>query len=240
LYRAWRFDIEGLGEKIIAELYDQGWVRRPADLFTLEERRQTINLESHDGWGPQSVANLFAAINARRTIALPRFLYALGIFQVGEVTTQKLAAVYPRLADWQHLMQRAAVRDVTLHQELCAIEGIGESMADDVIDFLAEDHNRMVINELTRYVTVVDYVAPLVVASPLLGKTVVFTGTLIHFSRAEAKASAERLGAKVASSVSAKTDFVVAGDDAGSKLKTATSLGVAVVDEETFRGWLNG
>lgn len=230
------FDIDGMGEKIVAEFYETGFLRTPADIFTLEVRNRAAlaKIENRDGWGAQSVKNLWAAIDARRVIALPRFLYALGIFQVGEATAQKLSTVYPTIELWLALMDRARAHDDMLPRELETIEGIGPSMAEDIVDFFKEPHNQTVITDLLAHITVEPYVPLATEQTDLTGKTVVFTGTLVRLTRAEAKARAERAGAKVGSSVSAKTDLVVAGADAGSKLARAAELGVRVISEDEF------
>lgn len=236
------FDIEGLGEKIIAEFWSEGLVKTPADIFTLAARDAAglTKIKNRPGWGEQSVANLFASIEARRHIALNRFLYALGIHQVGEVTAQKLASVYQKIEDWQNLMTRVQHDAEMVRADLVAIEGIGPSMAEDVVDFLAEPHNQSVIGDLLAQITVEPFVPVVVTAGALTGKTVVFTGTLVQLTRAEAKARAERAGAKVASSVSTKTDYVIAGDDAGSKLTKAREAGVAVISEQEFIDLIGG
>ena len=159
---------------------------------------------------------------------------------MGEATAQKLASVYPTVDHWIALMDRAHRADASLIPELIAIEGIGASMADDIVAFLAEPHNIDLIQSLLRYVTVMPYVAVRTVQTALSGKTIVFTGTLDTLSRPEGKAMAERAGAKVASSVSAKTDYVVAGADAGSKLKQAMEFGVAILNEEEFLRLVKG
>ncbi len=230
------FDIEGLGEKIVAEFFDAGLVKTPVDIFTLQARdEQSIEkIKNRPGWGDQSVANLWQAIHERRRIPLHRFIYAMGIFQIGEATAQKLSSIYPTMDHWITLINRARDNDPTLAPELILIEGIGESMADDIIAFLSEPHNQDLIHALLRHITVLPHVALQTTQTPLSGKTIVFTGTLPTLSRAEGKARAERAGAKVASSVSSKTDYVVAGDDAGSKLKNAQELGVAVISENEF------
>ncbi len=230
------FDIEGMGEKIVAEFFDAGLIATPADIFTLEERdKKTIpQIKDRPGWGDLSAKNLFRAIEARRRIPLPRFLYALGIFQVGEATAQKLASIYPTLEDWRGLTLRVRDEDPGVKQDLMSIEGIGPSMAEDIVDFLAEPHNVRVIDDLCVRIQVEPYVPLATTQTPLSGKTVVFTGTLLHMSRAEAKDRAERAGAKVGSSVSAQTDYVVAGADAGSKLKKAMELGVKIMSEDDF------
>ena len=230
------FDIEGLGEKIVAEFFEAGLIKTPVDIFTLEDRDKTSleKIKHRPGWGDLSVQNLWNAINERRTIPLHRFIYAMGIFQIGEATAQKLSSIYPTMDHWIALINRARDNDPTLVPELILTEGIGASMADDIIAFLSEPHNQDLIHALLRHITVLPHVALQTTQTPLSGKTIVFTGTLPTLSRAEGKARAERAGAKVASSVSSKTDYVVAGDDAGSKLKNAQELGVAVISENEF------
>ncbi len=244
------FDIEGMGAKIIEEFYEDGMIKTPADIFRLEEKdKGTLTpLRAREGWGDQSARNLFDSIQKRRTIAFDRFIYALGIRQIGEATAKILAANYEAFADWMHKMvQAAGERAVNpdehkkpenigpAYGELCSLEGVGMSMADDICGFFAEKHNLDVLNELQSVLTIQAYERPKAVDSPVAGKTVVFTGTLVTLTRAEAKANAERLGAKVAGSVSKKTDYVVAGEDAGSKLKAARELGVAILTEEEWK-----
>jgi len=228
------FDIEGLGEKHIQAFYDDGLIRSPPDIFTLEARHGAAIME-REGWGKQSATKLFRAIAARREIALDRFIYALGIRHVGETTAKVLARAYGTIEAFRSAMLAASkTKDSEAFQELDAIEGIGETVAQAIADFFAERHNIEVVDELLKEVGP----QPLEAAdtsSPVAGKTVVFTGTLERMTRSEAKAQAERLGAKVAGSVSKKTDYVVAGADSGSKLKKARELGVAVLSEE---GWL--
>ncbi len=229
------FDIEGLGAKIIEEFYEKGIIKSPADIFRLREMNDSgainLPLQQWEGWGEKSAVNLFAAIEARRAIALNRFIYALGIRQVGEATAKKLAGRYGSWPALRVAMQGAALKDSEIYQDLVAIEDIGPSMADDLIGFFAEDHNRTILDDLESVLNIEDYQAPAASNSSVSGKTVVFTGTLVTMSRAEAKAQAEGLGAKVAGSVSAKTDYVIAGEDAGSKLKKARELGVMVLSE---------
>ena len=313
------FDIEGLGEKQIEAFYEDGLIRQPADIFTLASRNAaaTDKLESRKGYGERSIGKLFAAIDARRSISLERFLFALGIRHVGETTSRDLARLYgdwqtlrsaieaaagdrPGLA-WRRMMalpgvgpktaetilahlagqrphgsdlfdaapsiaarlagvkglrasalaaleaafpdptglfelarQANAERQGESYRELATQSGVGEVVADALIAFLAEPHNRSALAGLLAHVTVEPYAAADVTASSVTGKTVVFTGTLTSLSRAEAKALAERLGAKVAGSVSKKTDYVIAGADAGSKLEKARELGVTVLTEEEW------
>ena len=219
------FDIEGLGEKQIEAFYRDGIIARPQDIFTLEARdaRSLKKLKDREGMGETSARNLFAAIAARRTIALNRFIFALGIRHVGETNAKILA---------RHFRAVEKLRDAT-EEELTAIEGIGPVVAGSITDFFAEEHNREVVDALLKDVTPE---APESVAtdSPVAGKTIVFTGALERMSRDEAKAMAESLGAKVSGSVSKKTDLVVAGPGAGSKLADARKHNVEVIDEDEW------
>jgi DNA ligase (NAD+) len=227
------FDIEGLGEKHIEAFWKEKLIETPADLFRLHRKEKDI--AAREGWGEKSAANLMAAIEARRTISLARFIYALGIPQVGQATARLLAKHYGTLKGWWKAMEAARDAESEAYRDLTAIEGVGPSLAADLIEFAAEKKNREALAELQKEVTVEDFVAPKVSAkSPLAGKTVVFTGTLASMSRSEAKARAEALGAKVAGSVSAKTDLVVVGADAGSKAKKARELGVKTIDEDEW------
>jgi DNA ligase (NAD+) len=227
------FDIEGLGEKHIEAFFDDKLIQSPEDIFTLEarDRKAAAKLEEREGWGPQSAGKLFAAIEARRKIALDRFIFALGIRHVGETTARLLARFYGTIANFRASMLEAAKgKDTDAYRELDAIEGIGEVVAEAIADFFAEPHNVHVVNELLKEVSPQPLEARKT-TSAVAGKTVVFTGTLEKLTRDEAKSQAERFGAKVAGSVSKKTDFVVAGADAGSKLAKARELGVKVIDE---------
>lgn len=236
------FDIEGLGEKIIIELWDAELVRRPGDIFRLYRANESLNppLQEWDGWGAKSVEKLFASIENRRTIALPRFIFALGIRQIGQATARKLAGAYGSLSAWRAAMIAARDHEGEAYADLLNIEDVGPSVADDLIGFFAEKHNLVVLDDLAAELTVEDFSAPVTTGSPVAGKTVVFTGTLTIMGRSEAKAKAEALGAKVAGSVSAKTDYVVAGEDAGSKLKKARELGVAVLSEDEWLALIAG
>ena len=230
------FDIEGLGSKIIEQFWEEKLIRSPADIFTLEERNQNslTPIRAKEGWGDLSEKNLFAAINSRRTIPLNRFIYALGIRQIGEATAKKLASVYGTLENLRTAMIAAQDENGEARADLLAIEDIGPSVADDLIGFFAEDHNLEQLDRLESLLTIEPYEAPKLGDSAVAGKTVVFTGTLTNLTRAEAKAGAERLGAKVAGSVSKKTDYVIAGEDAGSKLKKAQELGVTILTEDEW------
>ncbi|MDA0676184.1 MAG: NAD-dependent DNA ligase LigA [Proteobacteria bacterium] len=231
------FDIEGLGAKNIEEFWAEGMVRGPADLFRLKKHADKI--EQRDGWGEKSVQKLMAAIDQRRTIMLERFVYALGIRQVGQATARLLARHYGSLARLRHQMDAAADETSDAHSELVGINGIGPSVTTDLVAFFGEAHNRTVLDELTREIVVEDAPAIGETHSPVAGKTVVFTGTLETMSRAEAKARAETLGAKVAGSVSARTDYLVIGGDPGSKAKKAKELGVTVLDEAAWLALIN-
>ncbi len=230
------FDIEGLGAKIIEQFYEEGLIKSPADIFTLESRAADITppLKERQGWGELSVKNLFASINERRRIELNRFIYALGIRQVGEATAKRLAATYGDLESLTAAMKNARDHEGEAFAELLNIEDIGPAVADDLVGFFAEGHNQEVLEALARQLTIQPYERPNMDGSPIAGKTVVFTGTLEKTTRAEAKAKAESLGAKVAGSVSKKTDFVIAGEDAGSKLKKAKDLGIEVLSEDQW------
>ena len=236
------FDIEGLGARIIEELHQEGMLNEPADIFHLNQYRDT--LAARDGWGELSVNNLFSAIEQRRNIPLERLIYGLGIRQVGQATSLLLARHFGTLeqliATAQAANDTATNDDEALNetpneawQTLTGIDQIGDSVAHDIVQFLSDDHNQQAINRLLE---AIHPIPPEAVASdsPVAGKTVVFTGTLLQMSRAEAKAKAELLGAKVAGSVSAKTDYVVIGADAGSKARKAEALGVTILDEERW------
>jgi DNA ligase (NAD+) len=235
------FDIEGLGGKHVEAFYERKEIQSPADIFRLREtdEKGLVKLRNRDGWGAKSADNLFKAIDDRRTMTLPRFVFALGIRQVGQATARLLAEHYGSLAALRSAMEAAgdgdeAENEAFLH--LQNIDGIGPSVARDLVAFFQEPHNRAVLDDLAAQVTVEDFARPATGSdSPLAGKTVVFTGTLETLSRGEAKARAQALGAKVTGSVSAKTDFVVVGADAGSKEKKARELGLAILTEQDFR-----
>ena len=229
------FDIEGLGEKQIQAFFAKALIKEPGDIFTLEARDDTLDppLAAWEGWGETSARNLFAAINDRRRIALERFVYALGIRHVGQANARLLAKIYGSLEGLRSAMKNAQVPGSEANQELLAIDGIGPKLAETILDFFAEPHNLEVLDHLAGALTVEDFV-PAASTSPVAGKTVVFTGTLERMTRAEAKARAEALGAKVAGSVSAKTDYIVAGPGAGSKLAKARDLGVDMLSEDDW------
>jgi len=227
------FDIEGLGEKHITAFWQDGLIRQPGDIFRLDP----TTIMKREGWGELSARNLMAAIDERRRIGFDRFINALGIPQVGQATARLLARHYRSLANWRREMEAAQDPTNDARAGLIDIHGIGEEMAADIIGFFAEPHNQAVLDDLSREISVLDWEAPAQrAASPLAGKTIVFTGSLESMSRSEAKARAEALGANVTSSVSAKTDYVVAGTDPGSKATKAAALGVKLLDEA---GWLS-
>lgn len=224
-------DIEGLGEKTIAQFFALGWLESPADIYRLRRRRPEIL--ALEGWQDKSVDNLLAAIEAKRAPDAARLLFALGIRHVGEVTARDLMKHLHELPVLRALAERAHAGDAEAAGELTAIDGIGPSVVEALGDFFHEPHNVAVWEDLLNEVTPPRYEVK-TVASRVAGKTVVFTGKLETMSRDEAKAQAERLGAKAAGSVSAKTDLLVAGPGAGSKLKKAAELGIEVTDEA---GW---
>ncbi|MBX3596855.1 MAG: NAD-dependent DNA ligase LigA [Rhizobiaceae bacterium] len=240
------FDIEGLGEKQIEFFFNADdpslKVRSPADIFTLRKRQSQslVKLENIEGFGPTSVRKLFDAIDDRREIDFWRFLHGLGIRHVGETNSKRLA---------RHFINFQALREAGEQavppqgkgdtgnpswQELRSVSGIGDVVAEAVVEFFGEDHNRQVLDELLAEVTPRDEVRVDTSSSPVAGKTIVFTGGLERMSRDEAKAMAEKLGAKVSGSVSKKTDLVVAGPGAGSKLKLASELGIEVINEDQW------
>jgi DNA ligase (NAD+) len=228
------FDIEGLGEKQLSAFYEEGLIREPADIFRLGRNDAALaSLKERGGYGETSVANLVAAIDARRTISLERFINALGVRHVGEQTASILARSYGDAESFLAAMDKVAAGDAEAIADLDALEGIGEAVIRAVSAYFSEPHNRRLVEDLVAALTIEDAAQP-TRDSPVAGKTVVFTGSLERMTRDEAKARAESLGAKVASSVSRKTDLVVAGPGAGSKLKTATDLGVEVLTEDEW------
>ncbi|MGR9421806.1 NAD-dependent DNA ligase LigA [Rhizobium leguminosarum] len=240
------FDIEGLGSKQIDFFFENEdaslQIRTAPDIFTLEKRQQQslTKLENIDGFGKVSVGKLYAAINERRSIALHRFIYALGIRHVGETTAKLLARSYGTYAAFETAMREAETLAGDAWNDLNAIEGIGEVVARAIVEFYKEPRNVEVITRLIEEVTPEEAEQPVTAGSPVAGKTVVFTGSLEKFTRDEAKARAESLGAKVAGSVSKKTDIVVAGPGAGSKLDKARELGVQTMDEDEWLALISG
>ncbi|MBY3464316.1 NAD-dependent DNA ligase LigA [Rhizobium laguerreae] len=240
------FDIEGLGSKQIDFFFENEdaslQIRTAPDIFTLEKRQQQplTKLENIDGFGKVSVGKLYAAITERRSIALHRFIYALGIRHVGETTAKLLARSYGTYAAFETAMREAEALAGDAWNDLNAIEGIGEVVARAIVEFYKEPRNVEVITRLLEEVTPEEAEQPKTAGSPVAGKTVVFTGSLEKFTRDEAKARAESLGAKVAGSVSKKTDIVVAGPGAGSKLDKARELGVQTMDEDEWLALISG
>jgi DNA ligase (NAD+) len=227
------FDIDGLGEKQIEFFFEQGWVKEPADIFTLPSRNARIKLEQFEGYGETSVRNLFAAIEGRRRIALERFIYALGMRQVGETTALALARGYGSWDAFHDACLKVAKGDEEVIAEMDALDQIGDTVIASIAAYFRESHNRGIVERLTRQVIILDAEKPRS-NSKVAGKIVVFTGSLEKMTRDEAKATAERLGAKASGSVSKKTDYVVAGPGAGSKLAEAKKHGVAVLTEDEW------
>ena len=227
------FDIDGLGEKPIEFFFENGWVKEPADIFTLEARNTKLRLEEIEGYGQTSVRNLFESIRRRREIPLERFIYALGMRHVGETTALALARGYGSWQAFHDACLRIAKGDEEAMAEMDALDQIGETVIASIKAYFGESHNRGIVERLTEEVTILDAEKPKS-NSKIAGKTVVFTGSLEKMTRDEAKAMAERLGAKAAGSVSKKTDYVVAGPGAGSKLTEAKKHGVAVLTEDEW------
>jgi|SRR5579859_226329 len=228
------FDIEGLGEKQLSAFNARGWINEPADIFKLARDSEKIaELRETEGYGELSVSNLVAGIEARRRIALDRFIYGLGIRHIGETTALVMARGYGTAEEFLAAMDRIAARDPSAMQELDDLDQIGSAVVEAAAAYFAEDHNRRLVQALYDQLDVEDAEQPKK-DTAVAGKTVVFTGALEKLTRDEAKAQAERLGAKVSGSVSKKTDLVVAGPGAGSKLKTAAELGIQVLSEDEW------
>jgi DNA ligase (NAD+) len=226
------FDIEGLGEKQIELFFEKNWVKEPAEIFTLEKEHRN-DLLAEEGYGETSVRNLFNAIERRREIALDRFIYALGMRHVGETTARVLARGYGSWKAFHDACQKISKGDEEAIAEMDALDQIGDTVIESIKDYFGEKHNKDIVERLTEQVDILNVARPST-RSKIAGKTVVFTGTLEQMTRDEAKAQAERLGAKAAGSVSKKTDFVVAGPGAGSKLAEAKKLGVQVLTEDEW------
>ncbi len=231
------FDIDGLGAKLVEELYRDGWIREPADIFTLKERfgpGRPQQLKNREGWGETSAAKLFEAIDARRRIPLERLIFALGIRHVGEINARLLARHYGTWAAFEAAMRAAEPQAGEAWDDLLAIDGVGRVMARSLVTAFAQEAERASMERLVAHLDVQEAERPRMQGSPVAGKIVVFTGTLEKMTRAEAKARAESLGAKVSGSVSARTDLLVAGPGAGSKAKKAVELGVETIDEDDW------
>jgi DNA ligase (NAD+) len=223
------FDIDGLGAKQIEAFYHDGLIKHPSDIFKLAPEM----LEGREGYKETSINNLMRAIEARREVELNRFIHALGIRHIGETNARLLARHFGDFDALRKGATAAAKGDEAALAEIDGIEGVGPVVAEAIVQFFHEDHNQEELDRLLKEVTPLPMEA-VASDSPVAGKTVVFTGTLVRMTRDEAKAMAERLGAKVAGSVSAKTDLVVAGPGAGSKLKKAAELGIEVIDEDAW------
>jgi DNA ligase (NAD+) len=227
------FDIEGLGEKQIELFFEKEWIKEPADIFTLEARNRKIRLEDEEGYGETSVRNLFNAIRERREIPLERFIYALGMRHVGETTARALARGYGSWQSFHDACLKIARGNEEAIAEMDALDQIGDTVIDSIRTYFGESHNKGIVERLTKQVDIVDAEKPRT-DSAIAGKTIVFTGSLEKMTRDEAKAQAERLGARTSGSVSKKTDLVVAGPGAGSKLAEARKQGVRVISEDEW------
>jgi DNA ligase (NAD+) len=222
-------DIEGLGEENIQTLFDAGLIKSPADIFRLHQKRET--LAGFEGWGERKISKLLEAIEARRSVALERFIFALGIRRIGEQNAKLLARHYHSLEAWRAAMIAAHIIGSEAREELGSIQGIGPAIAEELVEFFSEPRNLTALDDLAAEVAPLPVEEASAADSPFAGKTMVFTGTLEQMTRDEAEALAERLGAKVTKSVSKKTDFVVVGADAGSKATKAAELGVKTLSE---------
>ncbi|HEY3797949.1 MAG TPA: NAD-dependent DNA ligase LigA [Caulobacteraceae bacterium] len=228
------FDIEGLGVKQLQAFFDEGLIQEPADIFRLPKNQAArASLRERDGYGETSVRNLVGAIEARRRVPLDRFINALGVRHIGETTALAIARSYGSADAFLAAMDQVAAGDAEAIAELDAVDQIGEAVIEAAAAYFAEDHNRRIVTDLVGEIEIEDAERPKT-DTAVAGKTVVFTGSLERLTRDEAKAQAESLGAKVASSVSKKTDIVVAGPGAGSKLKTAADLGIQVLTEDEW------
>ena len=231
------FDIDGLGAKQVEQFYADDWIAEPADIFTLKARYGSgmQQLKNREGWGEKSADKLFQAIEDKRKIPLSRLIFALGIRHVGEAASNLIAQHYGSWTAFEAAMGHAKSGDGPAWDDLIGVDGVGQVMAQSLVSTFAQEAERASIDRLVTELSVQDVARPDTEGSPVAGKTVVFTGTLEKMTRAEAKARAERLGAKVSGSVSAKTDILVAGPGAGSKAKKAADLGIQTLDED---GWL--
>ncbi|MGX0901956.1 DNA ligase (NAD+) [Roseovarius sp. MBR-79] len=230
------FDIEGLGAKQVEAFYRDGWITEPAEIFTLRERfgQGLQQLKNREGWGEKSASNLFDAIDEKRTIPFARLLFALGIRHVGEQASSLVARHYGTWAEFTAAMDAARDLQGPDWERLLGIDGVGEAMATSLAQAMTEPHERASIERLTRHLTIEPAARPDTSGSPIAGKTLVFTGSLEKMTRAEAKARAEAMGAKVAGSVSARTDLLIAGPGAGSKARKAAEIGIEVIDEDAW------
>jgi len=221
------FDIEGMGDKVIKQFWDDALIKSPVDIFTLEslDQKSLTPIRNKDGWGSQSAQKLWDAINSKRSVALERFIYALGIRQVGTATAKRLAS---------HYISITHLRKTLDHDALLEIEDIGPAVAKDIIAFFNDTHNNNILDKLEELLSIQDFEHVNIIESAFTNKIVVLTGTLTSMTRAEMKSKLENLGAKVSGSVSKKTDYLIAGADAGSKEKKAMELGVKILSEDDF------
>jgi len=226
------FDIEGLGDKTVAEFHADGLIATPVDIFRLADHEAEI--AKREGWGALSAANLSRSIKARRSVPLARFIYALGIRRIGETNAKLLARHYGSYDHWREEMLAARIVGSDARLALGSILGIGPAVAEELVEFFSEDRNIGVLDDLAGVLTIEDAESA-TAESPFAGKTIVFTGGMESMTRPEAKARAEQLGMRVTDSVSKKTDYVVAGADAGSKARKAAELGITVLDEAAWR-----
>ncbi|MCC8483737.1 MAG: NAD-dependent DNA ligase LigA [Rickettsia endosymbiont of Labidopullus appendiculatus] len=229
-------DIDGLGKKQIEFLLEKSLIENPVDIFYLQNNNEKnlVKLENMVGWGRKSVENLFANIDKAKTISLNRFIYSLGIRHIGEQTAKLLAREFQNYNNFITAMESLLKGEQPIYQRLNDLEGIGDKILLDIIDFFDIKENLQIIQQLSKILNIQDHNQQ-TTKTALSGKIVVFTGSLLTLSRAEAKSQAEKLGAKVASSVSSTTDLVVAGSDAGSKLKKAKELGINIIDEDEWQ-----
>ncbi|MCP4924275.1 MAG: NAD-dependent DNA ligase LigA [bacterium] len=236
------FDIEGFGAKQVEAFYKEGILKSPVDIFRLQEINETLSppLQIREGWGPRSTNNLFAAIEEKRTVSLDRFIYALGIPQIGEVSAKLLASTYGAYQDWIAAMSQASQGGAgsQAYQDLIALDGIGEVVAESLLLYINDPKHKVLLSDLVDqgriHIKEAQKVETISQNHPLFGKTIVFTGTLKHSTRDQAKERARSLGMKVTNSVSSKTDYVIAGTDPGSKVKKAKELGVTIWNEENW------
>lgn len=236
------FDIDGLGAKQVEQFYADGWIATPSDIFTLRARfgQGLQQLENREGWGAKSAAKLFDAIDDKRIIPFRKVLFSLGIRHVGDAGAGLIAGYFGKWSDMETALTSATIGEGPIWDGLLSIDGVGAVMATSLVTAFQNDAERALIDRLIAELTVEDAVQVGTVDSPVAGKTVVFTGTLEKMSRAEAKARAETLGAKVSGSVSAKTDLLVAGPGAGSKATKAATLGIEVIDEDAWLALIDG
>ncbi|WP_380052199.1 NAD-dependent DNA ligase LigA [Falsihalocynthiibacter sp. SS001] len=236
------FDIEGLGAKQVEQFYNDGWIKTPADIFTLRERfgQGLQQLKNRDGWGEKSATNLFDAIDAKREIPLGKLIFSLGIRHVGDSSGALLANHFQSWENFERALVNTTIGSGEAWDDLLSIDGVGAVMASSLVNAFQNEKEREAIDALITHLAPIDAVRKNTEGSPVAGKTVVFTGTLEKMSRAEAKARAEELGAKVSGSVSKKTDILVAGPGAGSKATKAAELNVMVIDEAAWLDMIEG